>query len=220
MSPFKSLLRRTAGASLVEYGMLVGLVSVASISAVLSLGEKTDFQYLVGALEVYAIEDDLENYLVNGDFDDVTGMSSTSYGYFSNSIEGWEEVSGNNLSFELHNNGHQGMGSVNGGFWIDTNASPGALTLAQDVTGLEDGNVYKITLFAGDRDPDLDGEADVYWNGILKGTLDPTVEDEMQAFTFYIQSGEGDGTDRVLIIDTGSNDSNGISLDEVRIYGP
>lgn len=205
---------------MVEYGFLAGTVAVLSIGAVSALGDRVDFTYLIGALEVYAINDDLSNYLVNGDFDDVTGMGATSWGFFSYDIEGWEEVSGNNRPFEIHYSGHQGMSSINGGFWLDTNASPGGLTIAQYVQGLTPGMVYKITLYAGDRDADLDGSADVYWNGILKGTLDPTVEDEMQDFTFYIQSGEGDGTDRVVIIDTGDNDSNGLSLDEVRIYGP
>ena len=220
MSPFSAFIRRRSGATLVEYGTLVGLISAVSITAVAALGDRVDFNYLIGALEVYAIDEELENYLVNGDFSNVTGTTSTNWGYFSYNVAGWEEISGDGLAFELHDSGRQGVDSVTDSYWLDTNASPGGLTIAQSVAGLEDGNVYKITLFAADRDPDLDGEADVYWNGIRKGTLDPTIEDEMQPFTFYIQSGEGDGSDRVLIIDTGSNDSNGLSLDQVRIFGP
>lgn len=220
MSHAFSFLSGRRGAALAEYGMIVGLVSVLSISAVAALGDRTDFSYLIGALEVSQVNDPLENFLVNGDFDDVSGMTETGWGYLAPSISGWEEVSGNNLNFEFHRSGWQGVESVNGGYWLDTNASPGGLTLTQAVDGLQHRAVYKITLFAADRDSDLDGSADVYWNGILKGTLDPTVVDVMQDFTFYIREGEGNGTNRVTIVDTGSNDSNGISLDMVRIYGP
>lgn len=220
MHLFRNLPNAARGSALVEYGMLVGLVSAVAIGGVLALGQKTDFTFLIGVLETSQIKDPLENFLVNGDFDVTTGMTPTSYGYSAAHIAGWQEVSGSNLDFEFHESGHMGVDSVSGDYWLDTNASPGGLTLTQDVTTLESDLVYKITLFAADRDPDLDGSADVYWNGILKGTLNPTIEDIMQEYTFYIREGEGDGQNRVTIIDTGSNDSNGISLDLVRIYGP
>jgi Flp pilus assembly pilin Flp len=208
------------GVALVEYGMLVGLISAVAVGAVLALGNRTDFNFLIGALETSQINDPLSNFLDNGDFDDVSGMAPTAWGYSASSIAGWSEISGNGLNFEFHESGWQGVESVNGGYWLDTNASPGGLTITQQIDTLENDLVYKITLQAADRDPDLDGSADVYWNGILKGTLDPTVEDVMQGFTFYIREGEGDGANRVTIIDTGSNDSNGLSLDLVRIFGP
>lgn len=220
MSHITPLIPGRRGAALTEYGILVGLVSVLSISAVAALGDRTDFSYLIGALEVSQVNAPLENFLVNGDFDDVSGMTETGWGFLAPSIVGWEEISGNNLNFEFHHSGWQGVESVNGGYWLDTNASPGRLTLTQAVSGLQNRAVYKITLFAADRDSNLNGSADVYWNGILKGTLDPTIEDVMQDFTFYIREGEGNGTNSVTIADTGPNDSNGISLDMVRIYGP
>lgn len=213
------LLSRTAahGAALVEYGALVGLVAVVSIGSVAVLGQRANFDYLVAALEVHETTNPLENFLTNGDFDDVTGMTPSGWGYYSPTTEGW--TSNNGLNFEFHNDGWQGMDSVNGNYWLDTQESPGGMDIEQTVDGLETGAVYKITLWAGDRDSDLDGEAMVFWNGSLVGTLDPTVEDTMQDFTFFIQSGAGTGEDRVRIVDIGPDDANGISLDEVRIYG-
>lgn len=205
------------GASLAEYGLLVGLISALAISSVLALGRAVDFSYLVGALNVHEIHSSLDNYLVNGDFDDVTGMTPTSWGYKSPALQGWTSLNG--LQFELHNSGWQGVYSINGDYWLDTNASPGAMDIQQYVTGLIPGAVYKLTLFAGDRDADLDGKAMVFWNGSLVGYLDPTVEDVMEEFTFNIQAGAGDGSDRIRIVDIGANDANGLSLDQVRIWG-
>lgn len=212
--------RATRAAAVAEYGLILGLISAVSIGAVRSLGEQVDFNYLVGALETSQINDPFQNFLDNGDFNDVTGMTPTSWGFSASNVAGWTETSGNNLNFEYHNSGWQGVDSINGSFWLDTNESPGGLVIEQDVAGLKEDLVYKITLFAADRDSDLDGSADIYWNGLLKGTLDPDEEDVMQDFTFFIREGEGNGLNRVTIADTGSNDANGISLDKVRVYGP
>lgn len=220
MRTMKTLKKSTKGAGLVEYGILTGLIALLALASVRELGEQIDFDYMVSALELYEVTGDLDNYLVNGDFDDVTGMTPTSWGYRAFSIEGWDEISGNNLPFEIHESGHGGMVSINGDFWLDTNASPGALHLSQTLTNLDNRKVYKITLYAGDRDTDLDGQADVYWNGQFIGLLDPTEEDIMQDFTFYIREGAGNGLNQLEIIDSGDNDNSGLALDEVRIYGP
>jgi Flp pilus assembly pilin Flp len=209
--------RASKGAALVEYGVLVGLISAVAISAVVSLGDEVQFDYLVTALEVHEISSPLGNYLDNGDFDDVSGMVATSWGYSGSTLFGW--TSKNGEPFELHQSGWQGMTSVNGNYWLDTNSSPGAMDIEQYVTGLNSGEVYRLTLFAGDRDPDLDGLAMVFWNGSFVGYIDPTVEDVMQKFDFHIQEGDGDGSNRIRIVDTGHNDANGLSLDQVRIWG-
>ena len=211
------MIRNTRGASLVEYALLTGLIAVASIYAVSRLGVATEFELLVDALEIHEITQPLGNYLVNGDFDDVSGMTSQSWGYSGANVEGWTSLNG--LPFEFHSSGWQGMTSVSGDYWLDTNASPGGLDIEQHVTGLIHGAVYRLTLQAGDRDPDLDGEALVFWNGELVGSIDPDVEDRMVQFDFHIRAGHGDGTDRIRITDIGANDSNGLSLDEVRIWG-
>lgn len=205
------------GAALLEYGVLAGLISVVAISAVANLGEEMRFEYLVDALEVHEITSPLGNFLVNGDFDDASGMTATTWGYSGSSLLGW--TSRNGQPFELHDSGWQGMTSVNGDYWLDTNGSPGAIDIEQYVTGLNADEVYRLTLFAGDRDPDLDGRAMVLWNGETVGYIDPSVEDIMQEFNFYIQEGTGDGANRIRIVDIGDNDSNGLSLDQVRIWG-
>jgi len=205
------------GAALVEYGVLVGLIAAVAISAVASLGKKVEFDYLVDALEIHEITSPLGNYLENGDFDDVRGMSVTAWGFSGPDLEGW--TSKNGERFELHASGWQGMTSVSGSYWLDTNSSPGALDIEQYVIGLIPGDVYRLTIIAGDRDPDLDGLAMVFWNGLLVGQIGPTVEDIMQEFHFHIREGEGDGTNRIRLVEIGHNDSNGLSLDQVRIWG-
>ena len=197
--------------------MLVGLISAVTITAVLKLGEQIEFDYLVDTLQVYEVTNPLGNYLVNGDFDDPTGMTPMTWGYTGMSLQGWTSNTG--YAFELHDSGWQGMSSVSGGYWLDTNASPGQLDIEQSVQNLEPDAVYRLTLFAGDRDADLDGEALVFWNGSLVGSIDPDQEDIMQEFNFFIREGDGDGSNRIRIVEIGSDDSNGLSLDEVRIWG-
>jgi len=205
------------GASLVEYGMIVGLISALAIATVSQLGKQVEFEYLVDALHVHEVHEPLGNYLVNGDFDDPSGMTDRAWGHFGPTLPGW--ISNNGQPFELHHSGWQGMVSVSGDYWLDTNASPGPIDIEQSVSGLTPGAVYRLTIHAGDRDPDLDGEAIIFWNGLVVGRLDPTVEDVMQEFSFHIREGDGDGTNRIRIVDIGQNDSNGLSLDEVRIWG-
>jgi Flp pilus assembly pilin Flp len=206
------------GAALVEYGLLVGLVSVISVLSVLSLAKIIRFDYLVTALHMYEISNTLDNYFSNGDFDDPSGMSPTAWGYLSPTLMGW--TSNNGRNFELHKSGWQGVFSVNGDYWLDTNASPGHMDISQSITNLHSAAPYRLTLWAGDRDSDLDGEAEVYWNGSLIGTLNPTEEDLMQEFKFIVESLEGaNKTNTIRILDTGDNDSNGLSLDQVRLFG-
>jgi len=210
-------MEKNRGAALVEYGMLVGLISVATIAAVVKFGEALEFEYLVSALQVHEIIQPLGNYLVNGDFDDPSGKTAEIWGYSGPTLLGWTSLNGQ--PFELHASGWQGMNSVNGGYWLDTNASPGAIDIEQQVANLIPGAIYRLTLFAGDRDADLDAEAIIFWNGQIVGLIDPNVEDIMQEFNFHIREGVGDGTNRIRILDIGANDANGLSLDEVRIWG-
>lgn len=125
----QNLLRSTRAGALVEYGLLAGLVSAIAISSIWSLGRQVDFTHLVAALEVSDIHTPLGNFLENGDFDDVSGMTPTGYGYFSHTLSGW--TSNNGLPFELHESGHMGMESVNGDYWLDTAASPGQMDIEQ-----------------------------------------------------------------------------------------
>ena len=209
--------RAQKGAALVEYGALVGLIAVVSITAVLALSDEIDFNLQVAALNTHEITNELGNYLVNGDFTNTSGMTATAWGFSATAMDGW--VSKNGRPFELHTSGWQGVDSVFGDYWLDTNASPGAMDIEQFVTGLIPGDVYKLTVYGADRDPDLDGEARVFWNGEQVGIINPDQEDVMQIYTFHVRSGAGDGQDRLRIIDTGANDSNGISLDGARLWG-
>lgn len=207
------------GASALEYGLLMSAIAVTSISALVAVSERVDFQYLVAALNAREIHSGLDNYLDNGDFDEIAGMTATGYGYYESDpiLGGWESLDGEN--FELHRSGHMGMPSVNGGYWLDMGASPGNLDLRQSVDGLIDGAVYKITLYAGDRRAALDSRVEVRWNGEWVGTITPAIEDEMAPYTFNIRAGAGDGTDTVRVTETGPNDAYGMSLDQVRIFG-
>lgn len=215
----KQLLKPTHGAALVDYGVLVGLIAVAAIFAITTFGSKVDFVFRVADQEIWMAFNDEANFLDNGDFDDVEGMTSQSFGFSSGSLEGW--VSNNGLQFELHESGHQGMESVNGGFWLDMAESPGVMDISQDVDGLIPNQVYTITLSSGDRSPDLSSRTVVFWNGNQIGELRALQINTMTEQRFSIRSGDGDGTDTLRLREVASrtNDNTGMSIDVVRIWG-
>lgn len=213
----KHFLKTTRGASLVDYGILVGLVAVSAISAVALLGDRVNFGFRVAEQELWMVMNEEANFLENGDFDDATGMEAKNFGFSSGSLEGWRSENG--LPFELHNSGHQGMESVNGGYWLDMGASPGAMHISQDIDDLISGWIYTITLFAGDRNPNLTNETWVFWNGTKIGELKATETDVMEEFRFHGEARSGVNTLSLMEVSEGENDNDGMSIDVVRIWG-
>jgi Flp pilus assembly pilin Flp len=215
----KRLFHHTRGSVLVDYGILVGLIAVAVIFAITIFGKKVDFIYRVVDQEVWMTFNDEANFLDNGDFDDVEGLTSQNFGFSSGSLEGW--VSNNGLRFELHESGHQGMASTNGGYWLDMAESPGVMDISQEVDSLIDGQVYTVTLFSGDRTSQLLNRTLVFWNGNQVGELRAIEPDVMTEKRMSIIAGSGDGSNTLRLVEVASqtNDNTGMSIDVIRIWG-
>lgn len=209
--------RDCRGASLVEYGLTVGLIAVVVLSSLANLGERVERLFIRPTLELSLAIHGGDNLLVNGDFEDVEGLEETEWGYPTDELPGWKSTNG--LPFELHHTGWESMAAYQGDHWLDMGASPGNLEIVQDIEDLAPGGAYAVSFWAGDRDNDLSNRMEVWFGAELVGVVDPNIADEMTEYRFLIIGGGGDGSDRLRFVETGPEDSVGISIDQVRVWG-
>lgn len=158
------------------------------------------------------------NLIVNGSFEDTTGLTTTGYGFVGEgSLPGWTEDNGEQI--DVHSDGRGGVDASDGANWLDLSASPSIGSVGQDVGGLTDGNSYQLSFDAADGANLPGGEnlIEVYWGGELVATIDPA-SNQMETYTYTVQGGAGDGSDRVVFRELGGNDSFGASVDNVSLF--
>ncbi|WP_428515550.1 Hint domain-containing protein [Roseovarius sp.] len=163
------------------------------------------------------------NLIVNGSFEDTTGMTTTGYGFQSTtgSVPGWTDSSGSLVDF--HNDGRGGLSATEGANWLDMEGNAGQhLAISQTVAGLQPDGIYQLSFDAGDLSNADDGTAldntlQVYWNGQLVDTIDPP-DGGWQTYTYTLTGGAGDGTGTLEFRGAGANDAGGVSLDAVELH--
>jgi len=161
------------------------------------------------------------NLIVNGSFEDTTGLTSTGYGFVGNgAISGWTEANGRPI--DVHDDGRGGLPATDGSNWLDLEGSPGNNKVGQDVAGVVDGKTYKLVFDAGDaKDAVSHGPnenlVNVYWGGELIATIDPA-EGDFSTYEFEVVGGAGDGSNRLEFQGTGVEDNIGASIDNVQLY--
>lgn len=161
--------------------------------------------------------------IVNGSFEDVSGLSETGFGYQNTgSVLGWTTANPAN-EIDIHQDARGGVTPADGISWADLAASPGAVRIGQDVDGIIDGETYTLTFTAGDS-MDVAGvdenTVSVYWGGVLIDTIDPPNDGTMQTYTYTLTGGAGDGSNRLEFEGTpGDDDSFGASIDTVSLVG-
>ncbi len=161
------------------------------------------------------------NLIVNGSFEDTSGLASTGYGYVgTGAIPAWTEANGSEI--DVHNDGRGGLDATDGNNWLDLEASPGNNKVGQDVAGIVDGKTYKLTFDAGDSSGAVgsgpnENLVKVYWGGELIATLDPA-QGDFTSYEFEVVGGAGDGSDRLEFQGTGVQDNIGASIDNVKLY--
>jgi len=123
----------------------------------------------------------VNDLIVNGSFEDLTGVTDTVYGGVSTgSLTGWTEV--NNGELDLHDDGKGGTFATDGTYVLDMGGSPTNVIVYQDIQNVVAGETYDLSLDAGDVTGG--GNAvEVYWNGELIDTIDP-VEGGMESFSY------------------------------------
>ena len=160
------------------------------------------------------------NLIVNGSFEDTTGMDTTGYGYVSTgAIAGWTSADPTQ-EIDVHNDGRGGVNPTDGNNWVDLEATPGNVTLEQNVAGAVTGEEYTLTFSAGESAYHTGNTIEVYWGGELVDTIDP-IDGGMQDYTYTVVGGAGDGSNTLSFVGTGgAGDSRGASIDNVSLVGP
>lgn len=163
------------------------------------------------------------NLILNGSFEDVTGLTQTGYGFRGDgAVPNWTADPFSEI--DIHNDGRGGVPATDGNNWLDLEASPGNARIGQDVAGVQNGEVYTLTFDAGDGAnlPGSTGEnlLNVYWGGELVGQVNPP-QGGMQTYTFEVTGGAGNGGNRLEFEGLGAGDDNfGASVDSVSLVGP
>jgi Ca2+-binding RTX toxin-like protein len=163
------------------------------------------------------------NLIVNGSFEDTTGMTQTWFGVSGSggTAPGWTDANGS--SVEFHADGRGGLTATDGAYWLDLEADPGQnSSISQTIAGAQDGEVYILTFDAGDLSDANDGTAldnqlQVIWNGEVIATIDPS-DGSWTSYEFHVIGGSGDGSNTLTFAGTGNADGIGASLDNVQMY--
>src|SRR6056297_1844695 len=162
------------------------------------------------------------NLIVNGSFEDTTGMTPTGYGFVdTGAIPAWTTADPN-AEIDIHNDGRGGIDPTDGNNWLARDASPGNTGVGRDVAGVTAGESYTLTYDAGDKaDEPSSGPGEnlinVYWGGELIDTVDPA-QGQMDSYQFTVVGGAGDGSNRLEFEGTGDEDNFGASVDNVQLF--
>lgn len=165
--------------------------------------------------------------IVNGSFEDVTGMKETGYGYVAKDgkIVGWTTSDGKEI--DIHNDERGGQVAPDGENWLDLEASPGNIRIGQDVEGVIDNAKYQLEFSVSDSkhlaySGSKENLVKVYWGGKLIKTIDPSnyKESEFETIKLELIGGAGDGSNRLEFEGLGKEDNFGAAIDKVRLYGP
>ncbi len=171
-------------------------------------------------------EVEVRDLIVNGSFEDTTGLHSTGYGFTGiGSMNGWSTAvpTGNEAGIDIHNDGRGGLDAPDGDNWADLAASPGDIRLGQDVAGVMDGESYTLTFQAGDM-AHGSNSFQVIWNGEVVEIDGATIIDppngEFATYSVTLTGGSGDGSNRLEFQGLGPADNFGVAIDDVSLTGP
>ena len=161
------------------------------------------------------------NLIVNGSFEDTTGMSSNGFWSTGTSAPGWTNSDGFNI--EIHADSRNGVVASDGTNWLDLETNPGQHgRIGQTLSGLGTGETYLLRFDVADFANADDGTVNdngllVIWNGEVIATIDPP-ETGMRTFEFLVVAGTGNGANRLEFQGTGAADGMGASVDNVQMY--
>jgi glycerophosphoryl diester phosphodiesterase len=168
----------------------------------------------LGAEPSVAVGTDL---IVNGGFEDVTGLEVAANGWgwssASGTLPGWADSTGNRV--EIHKDTQNGVGPKEGTKYFDLDGNGHNATLTQQIAHVEDGATYHMTFSIADTDgTTTDDGVRVLWGGqvIYQGIPD----NSWNTFTFRLVGGSGDGSNQLVFQGTESNlNWYGAALDDV-----
>ncbi|MCC6008865.1 MAG: Hint domain-containing protein [Rhodobacteraceae bacterium] len=163
----------------------------------------------------------VKDLIVNGSFEDTTGLSSTGYGYVgTGEIPGWTTLDPNR-EIDIHNDSRGGVDPTDGNNWLDLDASPGNIRIGQNVAGVLPEVTYTLSFAAGASH--AGNGFKLYWGGELL-EVDGNTETfpplgSMQTYTLTVTGGAGDGSNRLEFQGVGPENNFGASIDSVSLTG-
>ncbi|EEE44441.1 cadherin domain-containing protein [Roseibium alexandrii] len=166
---------------------------------------------------IVELENASNDLVINGGFENFSGTLSgtdgTGWYDTPDTIEGW---SYNDV--DIHQSARHGEGTTDGAHRLDLTADDNG-TISQTIEGQLDGHVYTLSFNMNSRgNRSGEGVAEVYWNGELIDTIDPTDGGGgWQSYSYDIVGGSGDGSNTLTFVEKGSDNSHGTYIDTVSI---
>jgi YD repeat-containing protein len=155
------------------------------------------------------------NLIVNGSFEQSGATyTTTATGRMNTSIPGWT-----GSFFEQTNSGTNGVAATDGSFFLDSDSGSANMDISQTIANMTAGahtlkfDYANIAGFVGDE-WDSSGTLQVYWNGVLVGTVG-TTDSALTTKTFTV--GAVNGNNVVRFKEIGIRNGLGVYLDNVRL---
>ncbi len=163
------------------------------------------------------------NLIYNGSFENFDGLRQTPTGFAGDgAVPGWITVEPNQAIEIFNFNPETPVAASDGDFALDMGASPGNITIFQDVQNLVAGETYRLSfdlsdsINLADTGPDSNS-INVFFGGQFVGNFNPDNGVGFQSFNLDLVAGSGDGSDRLQFVGLGAVDNIGVALDNVQL---
>ncbi|EDM72427.1 type I secretion target repeat protein [Roseobacter sp. AzwK-3b] len=163
------------------------------------------------------------NLIYNGSFENFDGLRQTPTGFAGDgAIAGWITVEPNQAIEIFNFNQETPVTGSDGDFALDMGASPGNITIFQDVQNLVAGETYRLSFDLSDSANLVDtgpgsNEIEVFFGNQSLGVFNPDNGVGFQSFSVDVVAGAGDGSDRLQFVGLGTEDNIGVGLDNVQL---
>ncbi|RDJ22279.1 hypothetical protein DWF00_24000, partial [Bosea caraganae] len=155
--------------------------------------------------------------IVNGGFEDVTGMDVAGNGWgwlnAGGALPGWTDRAGNRV--EIHKDIQNGVGPKEGTKYFDLDGDGHNVTLVQQIARAEEGATYRLTFSIADADgTTADDGVRVLWNGQV--VYEGIPNSAWNTFSFNLVGGSGNGLNELIFQGTEADQNwYGAALDDV-----
>ncbi len=162
------------------------------------------------------------NLIANGSFEQLAADASPqSWGYSATTLPGWTRINSTQpattLGIEQITSGYNGVAATNGNYWLDLDGAGTGGTnvqIAQDVTGLTEGETLLVQFDHANRTWDWNGSFDVLWNGTVVASFNNNGTAMVRSSVLVTAAA---GTNQLSFRGTGNQDGVGASLDNVSL---
>ena len=185
-------------------GLGVGSVTVVR-GGVTSLGSDVE-ESLVNAFVA-------GNAILASNFDATDGLTVTGWGHLAQgAFDGWTAMTGD-TAFEVIRSGYAGVHNPTGTNMLDMGGSPGNLSMGRTLTDLAPGGQHQVSFWAADTQGN--NQVDVYYGGVHIGSVQ--AGRSMSEYRFDITEGMGDGSNQLVLQETGRRDNVGTYIGDFAV---